>query len=236
MSRVEGYGAYQNNYYEMAQVNKKETGDAKAASKAQETKAAETNPVELSEDAKNLLEELKKKYGNMDFMVAKYSSDEEAKEYLNRGTKEYSVLIDPETLEKMAADEETKNKYLSQLDDATGQLKEMEEKLGEDGENVKSLGITIGSDGTTKYFAELEKSNANQKERLEKSREARKEQKAAQEEKIKEARTEKKEADVKRTSVSADSAEELLKKIKDVDWDKIKSEKVSVGGYFDFSI
>ena len=46
----------------------------------------------------------------MDFIVADYESEEEASAYLSRGTKEYSVLIDPELLEEMAADGKTKEK------------------------------------------------------------------------------------------------------------------------------
>ena len=55
---------------------------------------------------------MQKKYGDMDFFVADYSSDDEAQRYLSRGSKEYSVLIEPELLEKMAADESVKEKYL----------------------------------------------------------------------------------------------------------------------------
>ena len=41
----------------------------------------------------------------------------------------------------------------------------------------------------------------------------------------------------KKTRVQADSVEELLEKIKNVDWDQIKSEeKAMTGGRFDFSI
>jgi hypothetical protein len=42
---------------------------------------------------------------------------------------------------------------------------------------------------------------------------------------------------VKRTSVQADSIEELLEKIQSVDWDSIKSETpAEVGGKYDFSV
>ena len=56
---------------------------------------------------------MQKKYGDRDFFVADYSSDDEAQRYLSRGSKEYSVLIEPELLEKMAADESVKEKYLT---------------------------------------------------------------------------------------------------------------------------
>ena len=42
---------------------------------------------------------------------------------------------------------------------------------------------------------------------------------------------------VKKTTVYADSVDELLKKIREVDWDKIQEEEVKTnGGFFDFSI
>jgi len=121
MSRIEGYNVYQSSYYENATKSKK----AKDTAKEDKTeKIDKRSQVQLSDRAKKLLEELKKTYGNMDFMVADYDNEEEAAKYLSRGTKEYSVLIEPELLEEMAADKETKEKYLGILDDATGKLAE----------------------------------------------------------------------------------------------------------------
>ena len=39
-----------------------------------------------------------------------------------------------------------------------------------------------------------------------------------------------------KTTVQANSKEELLDKIKNVDWDSIKSEENKIGGRFDFSV
>ncbi|MDD6201709.1 MAG: DUF6033 family protein [Lachnospiraceae bacterium] len=121
------------------------------------------NKVTLSKRAQNLLEELKKKYGNMDFVIADYESEEEAAQYLAGSTKEYSVLIDPETLEEMAADEEVKNQYLGALEEATGKLPEIREQLGDKAEFLKSLGIALNKDGKLSFFAKLELSNENKK-------------------------------------------------------------------------
>ena len=55
--------------------------------------------VELSEAAQNLLAKLKEKYGDIDFFVAEFSTDEEAQYYHNQSTKAYSCVIDPQTLE-----------------------------------------------------------------------------------------------------------------------------------------
>lgn len=235
MSKVEGYGVYQNNYYNST-VNSRSAKDAKNADKAGETgKAEKKDSVQLSDKAKKLLEELQKKYGNMDFIVADYETDEEAAEYLSRGTKEFSVLIDPETLEEMAADEEAKAKYTGILEDSVAQLKDMKEQLGDKKDEVTRLGISIGKDGSVSYFADLEKMGEKQKEWIEKSIENKKEErsereKKAQEELASHERTQK-------TRVQAGSIEELLEKINAVDWSQIKSEeKAAAGSKFDFSV
>lgn len=233
MSKIEGYGVYQNSYMGSTIQSRK----AKEAEKTE--KAEKKEQVQLSDRAKKLLEELKKNYSNMDFIVADYETDEEAADYLARGTKEYSVLIEPETLEEMAADEEAKAKYTGILDDAVGQLKDIKEKLGDNKDDVARLGITIGKDGQVSYFAELEKAGERQKEWVEKTREVKKEERAEQEKKAQEQKNQDIAAQgrTKKTRVQADSVEELLEKISNVDWDQIKSEEKQVtGGKFDFSI
>lgn len=234
MSKVEGYGVYQNNYY--GAVKGKEANGAKNANKTDKSgKADKNDSVQLSSKAKKLLEELKKTYGNMDFIVAEYETDEEASAYLARGSKEYSVLIDPETLEEMAADEETKNKHIGILEDSIGQLKDIEDKLGDKKDEVAHLGISIGKDGQVSYFADLEKIGERQKEFIEKTREGKKEAQTEREKKAQEELASHER--VKKTSVKADSVEELIEKINAVDWDSVKSEeKPETGSRFDFSI
>ncbi|MCM1386728.1 MAG: DUF6033 family protein [Bacillus sp. (in: Bacteria)] len=231
MSKVEGYGAYQNYYNNTVKSNTaKKTKDT---DKTDKTQKKESN-VQLSKAAKKLLEELKKNYKNMDFIVADYESDEEAASYLSRGTKEYSVLIDPETLEEMAADEDAKAKYTGILEDAVGQLKDMESQLGDKKNDVTHMGISIGKDGQVSYFAELEKAGERQREFVERTRESKKEERAAQAKKAEEKAAGER---TKRTRVEADSVEELLDKIKAVDWDKVKAEeKATTGSKFDFTI
>ena len=231
MSKVEGYGAYQSSLYNASKGSTaKKTGTADKTNKTEK----KDSKVQLSVKAKKLLEELKKNYKNMDFIVADYENDEEAASYLSRGTKEYSVLIDPETLEEMASDEETKAKYTGILDDAVGQLKDMESKLGDKKDDVTHLGISIDKDGQVSYFAELEKAGERQKEFVERTRESKKEEKAAQAKKAEEKAASER---TKKTRVEADSVEELLDKIKAVDWDQVKPEVKPVSGSrFDFTI
>lgn len=237
MNPIASYGAYQKDYYDNS-VKEKSTG--RTARTGRKEKTDKNSQIKLSERTEKLLQELKGKYGNMDFIIADYETDEEAQEYLSRGTKEYSVLIDPETLEAMASDSETKKKYVGIIDEATGKLDSLKEQLKGEDDTVVRFGINIDKDGTVSYFAELEKMGERQRERIEQSREERAEERA---EERRNRRAEGRPEDFiapgrgKKTRVTADSAEELMEKIQSVDWDLIKSENPQrTGGKFDFSI
>lgn len=225
MNRVNSYGAYQNSYYESSIQSRKDKDQEKktrAAGQREETKITK-QPV-LSSRAKQLLKELQKKYTNMEFTVASYDTEEEARSYLSGGMKEYSVLIDPDELEKMASDKNVKDKYLGMLEDATSKLADMKEQLGSQKDEVTHMGVSIGKDGTMSFFADLEKLSEKQRERIEQKREEKREENASS-------------GNVKRTRVYADSPEDLLKKIKQVDWSKIKEEKAEKSNRkFDFSV
>ena len=240
MNRVSGYNAYQNYYYDNSVRRKNQDKTSKTDAAGKTNGAAKTGSnVQLSDKAKALLQELKRTYSNMDFMVADYESDEEAASYLSRSTKEYSVLIDSEELERMAADDDVKKQNMALLDEAVGKLDEVKDQLGDHKDEVARIGISIGKDGQLSYFAELEKVGERQKEFVDKIREDKK------------AAAEKAEADrsggkphgyeyerSKRTTVYASTAEELIDKIKNVDWDNIKEETTvpMPGEHFNFSI
>jgi len=212
---IASYGAYQKDYYDNS-VKEKSTG--RAARTGRKEKTDKDSQVKLSERAEKLLQELKGKYGNMDFIIADYETDEEAQEYLSRGTKEYSVLIDPETLEAMASDSETKQKYMGIIDEATGKLDSLKEQLKGEDDTVIRFGINVDKNGTVSYFAELEKMGEKQRERIEQSREERAEERA--EERRRNRRAEGRPEDFiapnrgKRTRVTADSVEEACAFVK----------------------
>lgn len=181
--------------------------------------------VRLSEKAQSLLKELQAKYRDTDFIIADYSSDEEASRLLSGGTKEFSVLIDPETLEKMASDESVRAEYEGYIEESRNQLTTVAEQLIEKGASVRTLGASVSNDGTISLFAELEEMSKRRNEQMEEAREtAREEAKAEAKEEAKKA--DEKKADEKRsdrkpyeppklTRIFADSADELLRKIFD---------------------
>lgn len=222
MNGISSYGAYLSNQYNNSITNNQRTNSTK------QTQASnDKDEVKLSDRAKNLLKELRQTYGNVDFMVASYSSDEEADTYLSRGTKDFSVLIDPEELEKMASDEDTKKKNLGIIDEAMGKLSDMKDELGDKKDQVTRLGVSIDKNGTVSYFAELETLSEKQRERIEEAKENKKEEEGGY---IQSSR-------VKRTKVTADSVDGLFDKINNVDWSKIKEEKPDPEmNRFDFSI
>ncbi len=206
------------------------------------------NGVELSEGAKKILDELKEKYGeNTDFFVANYSSDEEAQEYLSRGTKQYSVLIEPDLLEEMARDEEAKEKYMGIIEDGTKQLDSIKEQLKESGKegDVKNIGFSVDKDGNVSFFAQLEQTSKSRNDWLEGQRAKRAEERAAEENRRRKRLEERKDPkdfkdfeknQVKKAEVKASTADELLDKIMNFDWESVKSEqKLTVGSKVDFT-
>ena len=96
---------------------------------------------------------------------------------------------------------------------------------------ITKFGISFNSDGTTTFYAELEKSSASQKEYLEKIQE-----KKAAEKKERKKKEQSKQIEVRKTTVQANSKEELLEKISELDWSKITEEKATQGMKFDITI
>ncbi len=178
-------------------------------------KALDSNGVQegikLSDNAKNLLEELRKKYGNMSISVAEWSTDEEQDYYAGLTDKDYSVLINPELLEKMAADDSVREQYESVLSNVGKDAETLKTELGEDADKIKGFSITMDADGKVTYAVKLLKDMAEQgkstaktqKERIEEQRAARREQEKKKEEKLE---TEK---------IEANSIEDLIAAIKE---------------------
>ncbi len=239
MNGIGSYNAMQKNLFtNSAQSRKTAKADNK---KTDGTKKTTNNSVQLSDKAKALLQELKKTYNNADFYVAEYENEEEASEYLSRGFKDYSVLIDPEELERMANDDEVKKQNLSLLDESLNKLGEMKEELKETGreDEIVTLGVNIGKDGQVSYFAELEKAGERTKEFVDKIREDKKEAaKEAEAERTGKGQDRYNYEHSKRATITANSVDDLLEQIQNFNWDNVKEETTipMPGKNFDFTI
>lgn len=171
--------------------------------------------IELSEGAKNLLAELREKYGDMEFSVAKWSSDEEQDYYAGLTEKSYSVLINPELLEQMAADPAAREKYEAIISGADDKFDTLKEELGEDAEKVSGFSITMDKDGTVSYAVKLLKDMAESNRVDKKTEQERIEEKRAEKKKAEKERQEKVVQKKQETEkIEASSIEELIKAIK----------------------
>lgn len=183
----------------------------------------------LSETASNYLKELKTKYSDSEIVVVGSDQADQATEIASnvKTNKSTVIVLTEDELEKMATDEETRTQNEALLDEAFQQLPEAMKKMSESGLDIKTMGIEI-KNGTTNYFAVVDKSLSAQKERIEaKQEEKRAEQKEAKKENL--------------TKVTASSLDEFIKKLEDVLYETkadsvvTKQEKM-VGQSFDFTI
>ena len=189
----------------------------KKLSMVQNTTKTEDPTANLSDGAKKVLDELKEKFGNTDFFVKDYSSEEEASEILSATEKEFGVLLTADELEKMAADDDYKNKIMGVIEDGQGKINEFKDSLSEEElASVKSVGFSISDDGTMKFFAELEKQSKAQAERIEKERQERREEAdKTREDQDKKIEEEEGKFPMTRRFVKADSLEELTDVLRD---------------------
>jgi hypothetical protein len=233
---------------------------AVAASQLNETITKKSNVTgktignpELSEKAAKYYEELKKKYGNMDFILVSSDMKEQAQaqagNYANAN--KMVVLIDEEKIEKMAEDENYRKQYESIISDATSGLAQLQSSLTNTS-NVKGYGMKVNDNGTASFLAVIDKSLAAQKERIEKKAEEKKEaKKKADKEETEKAETEKRQEKIEQSksekgqsyedtiTVTASSIEELLEKINDVTYsimsDNVQTdEEKQLGQHIDF--
>lgn len=230
----------------------------KTQDKSQVTKTSQktVGDAQLSDKAQAYYKELQEKYSDLDFVLVDDASvegaEEEAAKYAN--SNKIMVLVDEATIEKMAEDEEYRAQYEGIIESGVAQLDSMQNQFGSVAGNVKTFGIRVNNDGTTSYFAVVDKSLAAQRERIQKNVEKKAEAKEAAEKKAEEKKAEEK-AEVKKAeakdvagagkihnleTVSASSFEELVKKIQNTIYagmsDNVQTEQEKmVGQNFDIT-
>ena len=148
--------------------------------------------------------------------MAKWSTDEEQDYYASLSDKAYSVLINPELLEKMATDPAAREEYEAIISGAGDKFDTLKEELGEDADKVKGFSITMDKDGSVSYAVKLlkdmeEGSRVDKKTQQERMEEKRAEKKKAEKERQEKVVEKKQETE----KIEASSIEELIKKIKD---------------------
>ena len=208
---------------------------------------------QLSEKAQKYYDQLKAKFGDMDFILV--SKDQKANAQANAASyanpNKMVVLIGEDEVEKMANDESFRNKYEGIIAMAKEGISAMKDKFG-DSSDVKGYGMQVGDDGEVSYFAVLKKANDQQAARIQEKREERraaqkaedkKAQKEAQEERAEKGRSARNEKareaydeqeDFGYEVVKASSLDELFEKVTSYLAPKAE-EAAYIGGNVDFS-
>jgi len=184
-------------YYNPSKTSKKteEKKEDIAVTKKEEAEVAKKTSVsgrtignpELTEKAAKYYEELKKKYGNLDFILVSKDQKDFAKATASKYSNPHKmvVLIDEEKIERMAEDEKYRAQYEGIIAKGASGLTQLKSKLANMGLGVKSCGMNVYDNGATSFFATMDKSfkaqNKTAKQRLEKKKAAKKaeEKKAA---------------------------------------------------------
>ena len=199
--------------------------------------SASNTPVKLSKKAQSVLDTLQSKYGNMDFFVQDFGSAEEAKSIMAGSSREFSVLLSPDELEKMANDESYMKEQMANIDGAVRMSEQINKELPmvSDNENdlirddISKIGIAFDSSGKMTLFADLEKSTQYRNEKLD---EAMKNKAAEKKEAAKNAKLD---AKTKKTTITAPTVKKLLGKLWSFDWSEVEEEEVDNGAsWFDY--
>ncbi len=191
--------------------------------------------VQLSDKAKQYYNELKAKFGNMEFIAV--SQDMKSQVQANAASygnaNKQVVLIDDAKLEQMANDESFRKKYEGIIAMSQSQLANAKNSLTSSGAIVKSFGMSVNSDGSTSFFATLEKSSDAQAKKLQKkqaekkaakAKEKKQTEKKAREEKLEKTREEQKE---KRKEIADNrDKDDIIDKSADKEYMEIKADSI----------
>ncbi|MBP9996260.1 MAG: hypothetical protein KBT19_03175 [Lachnospiraceae bacterium] len=222
-------------------VNRKSQIKADKNDKSVDNKnnVSKINEDKLSDKAAKFLDNLRKKYGDFDFFIGNKSEDIEA---LSKcGNKEFSVILSNEEIERMASDEKYAKEKMDGVFGAVDMCKKICEQEGyvsafTDNKDAKGIvnkiGIVTDDNGNAKFFAEIEKLNDKQKERIEKKKHDAKSAAEVMAD-VKKYRSQSKD-ETKRTTLEAKDEEELLQKLVNIDWNEIADSKS--GDRFDFTV
>lgn len=246
-SALSAYSNYRHDYRTAKAFEKKEdTAKTTESGSTQKESATSIGEKNLSTVAQKLLKDLRSSGTNMDFFVADTQNGDNAKDLLARSDKEFTVIFSKEEIEKMASDPDYYAEKMQSLQGALRMSEEINAQFGFEGAfgktneigsditgnmtgsmtgntpssmtddmlgnmGITKFGISFNSDRSTTFFAQLEKLSAAQKDHTEKLQQ-------------------------KKATVQAASMEDLLEKIKNIDWNAIKAEEPPVGSRMDYSV
>ncbi|MBD5104753.1 MAG: hypothetical protein HDT47_07815 [Ruminococcaceae bacterium] len=224
--------------YTHRKQNEISENDIFGKNKTDKTGTNDTNKVtELSKKAQSVLDALTAKYGsNTSFIVRDFSSDAEAKSILSDSTSEFSVLLTPDELEKMANDKSYMKEKLDGIDGAMRMAEQINAQFGytstdKDGltkNDISKIGVSFDNNGKMTLFADLEKATKASSDRTAAKKTSDRKNSANSKYTVK-----------KKATVTASTTEELLKKLKGFSWKDVTETveaKDDNGSAWDFNV
>lgn len=170
--------------------------------------------VKLSKEGQKYYDQLRAKFGNMDFILVSEDKKEAARAQASRFSSpgKMTVLIDEAKIEKMAADPEYRDKYEGIIAMAQMQLPRIQDTMSSMGlPKADSFGVSVGGKGEMNYFAVMKENTEKTKELAAKRAEKRKEAKKAEKKAAEKAAGDKAEARKAEKAKAADQAEKTEK-------------------------
>ena len=165
---VKAYGVTGNqNLYDTKLGQKKNVAE-KVKNNTTTDQIAKSSEDKLSSKAKAYLENLRKTYGDYDFIIADEGTDR--RELLNQSNKEYSVMFSSAELERMANDEDYAAEQMRKVQSIVDMSNRIFEQFGidrawEEGATgdamINKLAISVNDDGTMTILAEIERFSEN---------------------------------------------------------------------------
>lgn len=115
----------------------------------------------LSKKAQNYLDQLRKMYGDMDIVIADPEKGEKASQGFSGAQKEYSLILSPEELEKMASDKKFAADYRNKIQSAVRMSEQIDREYGFLSQSgglpgfakIDRIGFSFEEDGTNTFFA-----------------------------------------------------------------------------------
>ena len=238
-----------------ASASKSAATAASARAKTSKDYGRTVGEPKLSDQAKAYYDKLKAKFSGMDFILVSRDMKDIAKSmagsYANPNR--MVVLIDEDKIERMATDEKFRKQYEAIISNAPAQMQMARQALAKSpaGSAVKTIGIQVDSKGLTSMFAVVDKSLAAQRTRMAKKAEQKRADKKKAKKEAEKERLEKrleerrangkksKETDTDDEIITADSLEDLLKKLEELVYSDMSNwlrteEEMQRGQHIDF--
>ena len=232
-------------------VRSEKTEESNVTGRKNEVKGSTYGNPKLSDEGLKYYESLKKKFGGMNFVLV--SSDKKSEAEAIKGSfatpGRMTVLIDEDKIEKMASDKQYRAKIEATIANASSGLSDLKKQLDASGVSANAFGMTVDDGGNSKFFAVLKKSGDAQKKLIEKKAAKKKAEKKAEAKKAekKEAKERLEKAEEEKTdteetvTITADSMEELVKKVQEYSQNELTvnvktEEEKKVGQSFDYSV